>query len=147
MALYIAWQISLRTNALRTYNTVFDQHRQLREQSLYPLKTPEWGHITAFMLISILIMSSLCADSSHSNQSEPALETVQKSVLSIYLSTPELYCLMHLEADDLKYCISYIPGNYFFFYMTIYPHLGIFNLLRASVKVIEVVRLSQMSRH
>lgn len=92
-------------------------------------------------------MPSLCADSSHSNQSEPALEAVQKSVLSIYLSTPELCCLSHLESGDLKYCISYIPGNYFFFYMTIYPHLGIFNLLRASLKVIEVVWLSQTSWH
>lgn len=84
-------------------------------------------------------MPSLSADFSHSDQSDPKLEAVQKSVLSIYLSTPELFCVIHLEPDELKCCVPYIPGNYLFFYMTLHPHLGIFNLLRASVKVMEVV--------
>lgn len=84
MALYIPWQISLRTNALRTYNSIFDQHSQLKEWSLYPLKTPDWGHITAFVLISILISAQpLC-------WLQP-----QQSIWTSTRSCPEI-CAVHL---------------------------------------------------
>lgn len=69
---------SLRTNVSRTYNSIFHQHGQLGEWSLYPLKTPEWGHITAFVSISILIRAQpLC-------WLEP-----QRSIWTITRSCPE----------------------------------------------------------